>query len=555
MADWKSAMKDLRKALKPSAPSGKTNSGSVIAPDTGRRAASPAPVVPHTSGKQARQSGARPISGSQAPQPPAGMKAMPSAATPTAPLPPRILPMPAPVPSELRAPRNPRLTRQKFFRVPAPWTHYGERTQTSSFVPSALAADVVIGIDFGTSFTKAAVGLRDQIYPVSWHGVLASPEHYLLPSEYSVLADGTAVLGQHPQSAPSDVRKDLKLPFIHPGVSQSSIATAAVFLALVLQYVRAWVFEYHAGKLGPAPVRWQLNIGAPCDGLEDDRLQSAYRRLAGAAWCLSLEPATSMMSRAYGVVSDWNDSLLPDLTDLAVCPEFVAQIAGYVQSPQRIPGLHALADIGGGTIDIVTFIVHRIESEDTFPFLVPSVKWLGTQMLLQNRLEGTKEVDSLRIPDALSPVLDPATFAAQTGLSEPVIQERDRMLFNAVNLAVAEVFGATRMQRYRLSDAWTTGLRTFVTGGGATVTGYCDAISRGGMTRAKRIDLMPLPVHPKLAEFERGTEEYQRISVACGLAQDAWSLGRVIPAKDVEDDSATLEGKAERPDRDELYAR
>jgi len=48
--------------------------------------------------------------------------------------------------------------------------------------------------------------------------------------------------------------------------------------------------------------------------------------------------------------------------------------------------------------------------------------------------------------------------------------------------------------------------------------------------------------------------EYQRVSVACGLAQDAFTLGRVVPAKEVEDDRpVTPTRRASRPDRDELY--
>ena len=66
---------------------------------------------------------------------------------------------------------------------------------------------------------------------------------------------------------------------------------------------------------------------------------------------------------------------------------------------------------------------------------------------------------------------------------------------------------------------------------------------------------MPLPLHPKLDEFAGDHAEYQRISVACGLAQDACTLGRVVPAREVEDDREVTRGGISRPDRDELYAR
>ena len=66
--------------------------------------------------------------------------------------------------------------------------------------------------------------------------------------------------------------------------------------------------------------------------------------------------------------------------------------------------------------------------------------------------------------------------------------------------------------------------------------------------------MMPLPPHKNLDGFSGGIDEYQRISVACGLAQDAFTLGRIVPAKEVENDHAVVTtGRSERLDRDELY--
>ena len=59
----------------------------------------------------------------------------------------------------------------------------------------------------------------------------------------------------------------------------------------------------------------------------------------------------------------------------------------------------------------------------------------------------------------------------------------------------------------------------------------------------------------RVAEFDGSTIDYQRVSVACGLAQDSYSLGLLIPAGEVEDDSSEAFHMAERLDRDELYAR
>ena len=86
------------------------------------------------------------------------------------------------------------LTRQAQYAVPERWVAGGARTQFSP-TPGSLAVDIVIGLDFGTSYTKAAVGLKYEIFPVGWEGISAAPQRYLLPSEYSILGDGSCQSG------------------------------------------------------------------------------------------------------------------------------------------------------------------------------------------------------------------------------------------------------------------------------------------------------------------------------------------------------------------------
>ena len=142
-------------------------------------------------------------------------------------------------------------TRKSLFRSPEAWVADGGRTQFGS-PPRRGTVDIVIGLDFGTSYTKAAVGFMDKIFPVTWGGVSKCSPDYLLPSEYTQFDDGTIFLGQHTRATAKELRGDLKLPFINPGVSTASIATASLFLALVLRYVRAWVYHHHGAKLGRA---------------------------------------------------------------------------------------------------------------------------------------------------------------------------------------------------------------------------------------------------------------------------------------------------------------
>lgn len=450
-------------------------------------------------------------------------------------------------------PKGP-LTRQQLFKNPEPWVALGGRTQIDHAAPARRFVDIVIGLDFGTSYTKAAVGFMDKIFPVTWEGVSKSVPNYLLPSEYTAMAGGHVFIGQNVYASAKDICGDLKLPFINPAVSSASIANASVFLALTLRYIRAWVYEHHAEKIGKAKIRWQLNIGAPSNGLETKGIENAYRTLASTAWVQSRSDSLTHVAECTNGV--WQEGqVLEDLSDLQIRPEFVAQMAGYMQSPQRQKGLHALIDIGGGTLDVVTFIVHKVEDEDTFPFLVPEVHPLGTHGLIQNRLVGATASDKLTSIDELQPIPEPQAFAQYIGIDPQKVLIRDRIFGDEVRRVIRTVFEITKNRRYRLADAWTLGVRTFFTGGGANVGLYLQSTMSAKMPSSKGLQLMPLPPHPKLDGFNGDDSEYQRISVACGLAQDSFTLGRVVPAKEVEDDRAIGSIQRERLDRDDLYAR
>lgn len=532
---------------------------------SGRHTPPPMPqrqAATHTDGRSAVGHGRKASVGPTTPagKPPArqpvqvqrtAARPVPKAVTPT-PAPAVAVKRPEPVSQLFRPLPKGALTRQTLFRFPEAWVSAGGRTQVSA-EGHVGAVDIVIGLDFGTSYTKAAVGFRDKIFPVTWEGVSLCEPSYLLPSEYTELDDGSVFIGQHPAARQDEIRVDLKLPFINPAVSNASIGRASGLVAQVLRYVRAWVFHHHGAKLGRARLRWQINIGAPSDGLENVRLEKAYQQLAATAWQRSLEANPQRLATVDA--QPWSEhAMLQDLVDLKVRPEFVAQMAGYMQSPQRQRGLHALVDVGGGTLDVVTFIVHQVEDDDTFPFLVPQVHALGTHGLIQNRFAGIDAAVSAQAVDELAPIGSAPEFAQATGLAAAHVAARDALFKAELQRVIKGVLDTTKSRRYRLSDAWRTGVRTFFTGGGSRFELYRDAVATAKVPSEKGLQLMSLPPHKNLDGFSGGSDEYQRISVACGLAQDAFTLGRIVPAKEVEDDRAVVpDYRSTRVDRDELY--
>lgn len=474
-----------------------------------------------------------------------------------------IAPMKPEVRQELSVPSNfvpisrQTLGKQAHFRQPEPWVELGCFTQPPDQIAmKGHAVDIYIGIDFGTSFSKAAVGFADKIYPVDWVGVASTQNQYLLPTEYTVDKDGIAYLGQHPDASVEDLRSDLKLPFMSPSISSKSIEIASVYIAQVLKYVRAWVYQRHLRKLNGAHIRWHLNMGMPSNGFEETRLKESYENLLKQSWFLStrasryLKPSSILEKQSE--VSNLSEL---DLVSFDLIPEFVAQMAGYMQSSQRVGGLHALIDVGGGTLDVVTFNVHDINDEDAFPFLVPQVEALGTHKLLQNRfveLGGEKRKLAIASDEDES-ISDPARFSSENGVDLDHVIVRDQVFRREVSHLISAVFGKTKSRRYRLAPEWKSGVRTFFTGGGANLSIYQEALEKAAIPGTSKLTVLQLPIHSKLDEFKGDQASYQRISVACGLAQNAWNFGVIVPAKEVEDDLPASAPVRERLSAEELY--
>lgn len=448
----------------------------------------------------------------------------------------------------LMLPNPKRLVRPAEFRAPDAWVALGRRTQAHEQV-SGRAIPVYVGIDFGTAYTKAAVSFLDTVFPIDWSGTRNGATPLLLPTEYTATEKGRCWLGQPPSAKSGDVVGGLKQEFISDTVSAPAIRRAAVFIALVLQYVRAWVFHHHAAKLPHRPLRWHFNIGTPCNGVEENERKQAYDQLQRLAWAMSVEPAERInYALASKLHPDCAGVMLADLAEHDAVPEFVAQLAGYAKSAQRRNGLHALIDVGGGTVDMVTFNVHQDQGEDVFPFFVPQVQALGTFGLINHRLQKLHlDGNSCAVP--LAELSDADAFARQFGIPLQSLQSPDGEYLGAVGASFAHVLRATKTRRYRLAPEWKDGLRTFLTGGGALVEGYRRAL-QAAVPHGIKVDWVDLTAPVALRAELLKDLPYHRISVACGLARDAVSFGQIRPSTMVEDD---LEPASQLPMKQRLH--
>lgn len=403
------------------------------------------------------------------------------------------------------------------------WAAIGKRLQHPRFSGKGSPLPVRIGLDLGTAFTKVVVRVGDKLLPIEWSPVTGKPstQRFVLPSfihrsalgEYGWLGSGA-----------EECIGNLKLPLISDRVPEERLYNPVGFLAFVIRYARAFLYrdDVYGHQCARRELRWELNIGCPTEPHEDPEIKARFRRLATAAWNLAAKDEVTESG-----IRDWlKGSGTPKGLEKEpdVLPEFVAQIASYLRSPQKRDGLHALIDIGAATIDVATFnVVTQEEWKHRIPIFGSAVKQLGTHFLLRERYKRVGSPDLMW--DESAQVESSADFAHRCHFPEPVVKAADAQFENQVVGCVNDVLRVTKsLWGDPRSSAWREGLTTFVTGGGAHVEVYRSAVRGVSVLRE-------LPLRNRHGSIS--STDHARLTVALGLTEDAEDLARIVPFSDI----------------------
>ncbi len=434
------------------------------------------------------------------------------------------------------------------YKNPEPWVRQGQHVQLGT--PGREKRYITVGLDFGTAFTKASVGLMDKVHIVDWAGIIDSQNPYTLPCEFSVLGNNYCVIGHSTKAR--QVFGQLKHPFLEGDPSHEQITRGAVFIALILRYVRAWLFYNHGILIENKKSIWSLNIGLPSKPFDSASLKPIYERMAHAAWGLSSQSKPVTLQGARLAIANTPYSHSDELEAVNVIPEFVAQIASYINSPQRQSDLHMIIDVGAGTVDVATFNVHEHDGENVFPIFSSEIKPLGTHFLNESRFN----LLTLNNPvdwDDFSPIQSALDFSRKYKVDLSSVVDSDNKHSRQVSNIINCVLHHTHTNRYRLSPKWGTGIRVFFCGGGSNCEAFQQALKYSSDSPKFKFRITQLPF-PENTEAKKLNEiDFHRVAVAYGLGINAMNLGTIRPASEIEDDKPVQKRVWERPDRDELY--
>lgn len=275
--------------------------------------------------------------------------------------------------------------------------------------------DLHIGLDLGTSCSKIAIGdsFLDQYYGVHFDSSAEGIAQYLFPTRFYEAAQGTSLHFQHGASRRSDLKLRLMEAVQNPSDMAEAQTDLAIYLALLLNHAFCWFERHHAKDHRTRRCCWWLNVGFPAKRVENNpQLSDAYTTSCRAAVRAadSGEPISRALVRRFIAGDDVTRNGSARLADdrIKLYPEIAAQLAGYAYSPYRRDGPLLLIDIGAGTLDVSTLILHQREGEEVCSFHFCEVAPLGAFRLYLETRSALNRVASKDLRTAISAGDDPS---------------------------------------------------------------------------------------------------------------------------------------------------
>lgn len=425
--------------------------------------------------------------------------------------------------------------------VPEP---HGEARSTPGPVESARSetkppldpVDLQIGLDLGTSCTKAVLGDTEQgdqiAIPLNGGDGLVG---YLLPTEVFE-EDGVFSLERSKRSVR---RRNLKIRLIRsvaesrdiePAVLQGLVGFTALSLRRILGWAATELSRRHPNR---TPV-WHLNVGMPSPGGDGNRFDGVYRSIVEAA--VRLVPGDAPISRervAEALDRGSRDCGWMDLNEISLFPEGGAQLASIVLSPHCPDGCLLVVDVGAGTVDVSTMRVRSNHGIARCVIHECAVANLGAHFLRIARQEGWPCHESFEqviesFPDDTGVMPEDAN--AGTGAPEAFSDEFRNVLLPTITRYRMRLQAVHENPHYQ---PWTAGLSYVLSGGGRRDPYYSDLFQHrvsewlqgivsewhGMAYRGPRPGLKPcpFPVPPRFGP-EVPRQHFDRFSVAHGLS-------------------------------------
>ena len=259
-------------------------------------------------------------------------------------------------------------------------------------------SDVYVGIDFGTSYTKAFFKSSEGIStPIEFCKECANDDAYFLPSrlfynpktrclsvrgmtgteeiveyfKYGMIKDEmrNKVFGDLKQKDSGKVR-----------INICEFYCSVFFLAYVISYSKNFV----SGKLKASKdmIKFRFNMGCPIDNWNDKSL-GVYEKALKLGYLLSKRECLDGISLEE--LQKFCEDHENDQEDcqLQTIPELYAEAYSFINDNRTKDGFYIIFDVGGGTVDFAVIWLKRKGGVRQVEFISQNVAPYGAEMLLR----------------------------------------------------------------------------------------------------------------------------------------------------------------------------
>ena len=417
---------------------------------------------------------------------------------------------------------------------------------------SDIEVQLVIGLDLGTSMTKVIIGDPDQkrFYAVPLSSGSENP--YLISTStikdqrHNIIID----TGDF-----SNALRNIKLDLME-NRSNEAIIHLAGYVAQIIRHSIRWFLSAHADDYRGMHLFWTMAMGLPVDSARQPELESRFRiaAIAGAQAAISQESiAVANLGILVKQVEEDLDNqevngtpscfeeLGGDPGVVVVVPEIAAQVIGLFRSRrwESKKPISFLMDVGAGTVDSAVFsLVDAMQEGKELAFCAFScnVSELGVINLHQDRIDWLQEnlpedlpereevIDflanlkrfdcaSIPVPGNIDDYINHVEIVRGKSNLDPDRRYKDQLWNN-----VYEGVLRAAKRKSEADSAWSS-LRTMICGGGARSAFYREYIQRISESSSFNLKVEVLEKPNNLDAPGLPSTEYDRLSVAYGLAQ------------------------------------
>jgi len=366
------------------------------------------------------------------------------------------------------------------------------------------AFDINLGLDIGTSYTKAIIEFREDKFAVDWRGISNFEDPFTLPSELSI-TDKKISIGRNPSA--QKIISSFKVKLLQNNIDDDYKYAFVSYLKIVFFYIRAWWDHHYSDLYTGKTLYWNINIGLPLKNMSEFYIVDLYKNITREAW-----------ERSY--IKN-RDSLDKNSFTIEHFPEYSSQINTYLNSPRRQRGLHLLVDIGAGTTDICTFIVTENQDNDLkLPGMTSTVLNYGTHTLNNERY------DLINYQKSYTETLSTEDFIKKYPIiNKEELKKIDKNFIGYIAKEIKKVLGITKSKKYNTAPEWKNGLITFMCGGGVNSNVYKEIFQEAQISNDlfSRFHLIDTPLEkPENIKSRYTINNFHRISVAYGLSYSSF---------------------------------